>query len=160
MLGTAIFFFVVQTLASIMIANFQGVTITIKLWNHLLPYIELRGDLNRFVFITTWSSATTVLLGSLRAMAALAFQRKNVQILDGRATALLMGGLLLAYQYIRHALNPPVIDTWIYAQTMAGVVAATVVYLGFRPTGHQSAPAESRDSTDASRACEPPNPSN
>ncbi len=144
MFGTAVFFFIVQTLASLVIANFVDMTITVKLWKFVLPYIELRGNLTDFVKITTWSSTATVLLGSLRAMAALVFLRKKVQVLDGQATALLMGGLLLAYQYIRHMLNPPVIDTWVYAQTMAGIVAATVIYLGFRPTGHQSAPAEPR----------------
>ncbi|MEZ5227640.1 MAG: hypothetical protein R2710_13490 [Acidimicrobiales bacterium] len=143
MLGTAVFFFLVQIVASVMIANYLGVAVSIKVWAKVLPYIELRGGLTEFIKVTTYSTAATVLLGTVRSMATLAFWRKNIQVVDGRATALLMSGLLLAYQYIRHLMNPPVIDTWIYAQTMAGVVAATVIYLGFRPTGHQSAPAES-----------------
>ncbi len=143
-LGTAVFFFLVQTLSSVLIANYRGAVITIESWKHVLPYIQIAGSPASFIEVTTWSTAATVLLGSARTMHALAFQRKNLQVLDGRATALLMGGLLLAYEYLRHLIDPPVIDTWIYAQTMAGVVAATVIYLGFRPTGHQSAHAEQR----------------
>ena len=156
MLGTAIFFFVVQTLASILIANYQGATIEIDLWMHVAPYILMTVEPSSFVAITTWSSVTTVVLGTLRAMSALVFQRKNPQVIDGRSTALLMGGLLLVYQYVRHTFNPPLIDTWVYAQTMAGIVAATVIYLGFRPTVHQSAYAErSARSTPVERTASP-----
>ncbi len=142
MLGTAMFVFLVQTISSLIIANYFGASIGIELWFGLMPYIQLTVSPSSFISISTWASVATVLVATLRSMFALAFLRKSRQVLDGRAMGLVMGGLLLVYQYIRHLLNPPLIDTWVYAQTMAGVVAATVIYLGFRPTGHQSAHAE------------------
>lgn len=141
-LGTAVFVFMIQAFSSLLIANYHGAEIRIDFWLGVFPFIKFYVTPASYLAITTWATVTTVVLITLRALAAVTFRRDNIQVLDGRATALLMAGLLLVYQYIRHLLSPPVVDTWIFAQAMAGVIAATVIYLGFRPTGNQSAPAE------------------
>ena len=141
--GTAIVMFVAQVLSSVMIANWFGATIQLALAFGFVPFLQIEAGPSVFVDIATWSTVATVAVVSTRVMVVLAFRRSSPQMLDGRAMGLLMSGLLLFYQFLRHVMSDvPIVDTWVFAQAAAGVIAATVIYLGFRPDGAQSARAE------------------
>ncbi len=131
--GIALVMFFTQAIGSIAIANYLGVTISLRAALYVLPYIEILATAGQIIDITTMSTAATAIVVVLRVLFGLVFRRTRPQTIDGRATGLLMVGVLVMLQYGRHVLAQPVIDTWVIAQVAAGVVAATVIYLGFRP---------------------------
>lgn len=132
---TALVLFTVQTLTSLIIANWLGATISLELAYGVVPYLELLAGPSSFVRIATWSTVVTVAVMCLRVMVALVIGRTSLQALDGRGSGLIMAGLLIGYQLYRHLADPPLIDTWVFAQASAGVAATTVIFLGFRPEG-------------------------
>ncbi len=141
--------FLGQALSAIFISNFRGAELQIKFLWKFLPNVAILTDRASFVKIVTWSTSFACVITCAAVLAGLVRHRKERQLLDGWAMGLLMSGLLLLFQYVRHVLHPPVIDGWILAQTTAGVIAATVVFLGFRPGAPISASAER--STDRTR---------
>ncbi len=142
--GIALVMFFAQALGSIAIANYLGVTISLRAALYVFPYIEILATGGQIIDITTMSTALTATVVVLRVLFGLIFRRSQLQTIDGRATGLLMVGVLVILQYARHVLSHPVIDTWVLAQVTAGVIAATVIYLGFRPEVPPSAHAERR----------------
>lgn len=140
MLGTAVVMFAIQAIGAVIIANWIGAQVSLKVALYVLPYVEILASPTDFMRIATWSTVVTVIAVSLRSLTALAMRRGEIQVIDGRATGLLMAGVLLIMQLIRHRLGPPLIDTWIVGQSAASLIAATVIYLGFRPDDRSVAP--------------------
>lgn len=125
--------FLSQALSAILIANYVGGQLQIRFYFKVVPYVAILASRDLFVAILTWSTTFAVTLTCLAVLSGLARHRDEQKLLDGWATGLFMSGLLLVMQYVRHVLDPPAIDGWILAQTAAGVVAASVIFLGFRP---------------------------
>lgn len=134
--------FLSQSLSAILIANQLGAELQIKFHFKVLPYVAILAQRTTFVSIVTWSTAFAAIITCLIVLSGLVRHRDERKLLDGWSTGLFMAGLLVIFQYLRHLLDPPVIDGWILAQTAAGIVAATVIYLGFKPGGAPSASAE------------------
>lgn len=136
--------FLSQALSAILIANYLGGQLQIRFYFKLFPYVAILSSRDLFVSILTWSTTIAVSFTCIAILTGLARHRHEQKLLDGWATGLFMSGLLLVMQYVRHVLDPPAIDGWVLAQTAAGVVAATVIFLGFRPEVDR--PTQSRHS--------------
>lgn len=140
--------FLTQAFGAILIANYVGGQLQIRFHFKVVPYVAILASRDLFVSILTWSTTFAVTLTSLAVLIGLARLRNEQKLLDGWATGLFMCGLLLVMQYVRHVLDPPAIDGWILAQTAAGVVAVSVIFLGFRPEADM--PAQRRRSDEPS----------
>jgi hypothetical protein len=113
--------FLGQALSAIFISNFRGAELQIKFLWKFLPNVAILTDRASFVKIVTWSTSFACVITCAAVLAGLVRHRKERQLLDGWAMGLLT----------------------------AGVIAATVVFLGFRPGAPISASAER--STDRTR---------
>ena len=138
----ALVLFVTQALSSILLANYVDALIEVRfIWN-VIPYLAIavsnEGDL---LTIVSYSSAVSVAAVSIGAIHALIRHRSDLLCLRGWGMGLPMGGLLLAFQYLRHRLNPPLVDSWVLAQSAAALVAVTVVFIGFKPMAEMVGPS-------------------
>jgi hypothetical protein len=133
--------FLTQALSAILIANAEGAILQIRFAYKVIPHVAILATRDVFVTVLTWSTAFAVLASCLAVMIGLIRHRDEQKLLDGWASGLLMSGILVIFQYVRHVLDPPAIDGWVLAQTVAGVVAATVIFLGFRPEVERPAEA-------------------
>ncbi len=130
--------FLGQALGSLVIANWLGGSLQIRFFLKFIPYVTILAPRITFVRIVTWATVFAVVLTCAMVLLGLVRHRREQQLLDGWSAGLLMSGLLVGFQYIRHLMDTPTIDGWIMAQTAAGVIAATVIYLGFRPEPDRS----------------------
>lgn len=134
--------FLGQALGSLVIANWLGGSLQIRFFLKFIPYVTILAPRITFVRVVTWATVFAVVLTCAMVLLGLLRHRKEQQLLDGWSSGLLMSGLLVAFQYLRHLMDTPTIDGWIMAQTAAGVIAAMVIYLGFRPEPDRSDPIE------------------
>ncbi len=139
----ALVLFATQALSSLLLANYVNAVIEIRfIWN-IVPYLAIavfnEGDL---LAIISYSSAISVAAVSIGAIHALVRCRNDLLRLRGWGMGLPMGGLLLAFQYLRHRLNPPLVDGWVLAQSAAALVAVTVVFIGFKPMAEMVSPTD------------------
>ena len=139
--------FLGQALGSLIIANWLGGSLQIRFFLKFIPYVTILAPRITFVRIITWSTVLAVVVTCGMVLLGLVRHRKEQQLLDGWSSGLLMSGLLLGFQYIRHLMDNPTIDGWVTAQTAAGVIAATVIYLGFRPEPDRSGDTERKTTT-------------
>lgn len=142
--------FLGQALGSLVIANWLGGSLQIRFFLKFIPYVTILAPRITFVRVITWATVFAVVLTCAMVLIGLVRHRKEQQLLDGWSAGLLMSGLLVGFQYIRHLMDTPTIDGWIMAQTAAGVIAATVIYLGFRPEPDRSGEPE-RETTATER---------
>lgn len=130
--------FLGQALGSLVIANWLGGSLQIRFFLKFIPYVTILAPRITFVRVVTWATVFAVVLTCAMVLLGLVRHRKEQQLLDGWSSGLLMSGLLVGFQYLRHLMDTPTIDGWIMAQTAAGVIAAIVIYLGFRPEPDRS----------------------
>lgn len=130
----ALSLFVTQAISSVLLANYFDAVIEIRFVWSVVPYLSLavakQGDL---VTIVSFSTALSVLAVSFGAIQSLIRHRTDLHSLYGWSSGLAMGSLLLAFQFLRHYLNPPVIDTQVLAQSAAFLASALVLFVGFKP---------------------------
>ncbi len=130
----ALSLFVTQAISSVLLANYFDAVIEIRFVWSVVPYLSLavakQGDL---VAIVSYSTALSVLAVCFGTLQSLVRHRTDLHSLYGWSSGLAMGSLLLAFQFLRHYLNPPVIDTQVLAQAAAFLAAALVLFVGFKP---------------------------
>lgn len=139
--------FLGQAIGSLVIANWLGGSLQIRFFLKFIPYVTILAPRITFVRIITWATVFAVVLTCAMVLIGLVRHRKEQQLLDGWSSGLLMSGLLVGFQYLRHLMDPPTIDGWVMAQTAAGVIAAAVIYLGFRPEPDRSGEPERQTPT-------------
>lgn len=131
----ALALFVTQALSSVLLANYFGAVIEIRFVGNIIPYLSMavarQSDLLTIVSVSSALSVVAVCVGTIQALIRL---RGDPLSLNGWATGLPMGAFLLGFQYLRHLINPPVVNGWILAQAGAGLVTVTVLFIGFKPT--------------------------
>ncbi len=142
--NAALLLFLTQAVAAMFVGDALGATIQVNFRARIIPTLEFITDLPTFVEIVTWSTAIATGASCLGVLAALVRHREDNQRLYGWAAGLAMAGLLVIFQFVRHLMNPPVIDGWVSAQATAFIIVTALVFVGFKPGSRLPEPTDAR----------------
>ena len=133
--------------ASILLANGNGTAVDLQFAGGVLPYLGIQTTPSGFVPLMSWSIALSVGVTVTAVMWNLLRRRDDPSLVLGWSSGLVMSLVLISLHWVRHLVNPPLVDLWILSQALAYVVAASLVFLAFRPRFAH----ESDDSTASNR---------
>lgn len=122
-----------QMAASILLANGNGTAVDVRLAGGLLPYLGIQATPNSFVPLMSWSVALAVGVTATAALWNLLRRREDPSLVLGWGSGLIMSLVLISMHWVRHLLNPPLVDLWVLSQALAYVAAASIVFIAFRP---------------------------
>ena len=137
----AIMLFVVQVIASLVIANLSGADLRLAKWR-FVPYLAIVANEPTFIKTVTWSTVAAVALTCVMALWVLHTRRGDQPIVYGWGTGIVMSGFLVLFQFLRGWLQPPAANSWILAQAGAMVAASALLFVGLRPDSEDSVPNE------------------
>ncbi len=140
--NAALLLFSTQALASMFVGDSLDATIQVEFQARVIPTLQFITDITTFVKIVTWSTAIAVLMTCVGVVVALIRRRDDEQRLYGWAMGLLMAGLLVVFHFIRHLMNPPVIDGWVLAQSTAFIIVTALIFIGFKPGARVPKPTD------------------
>ena len=146
--NAALLLFGVQALAAVVVGHNLGAVVEIRFWNRSLPYIAFVTDRSTFVGIVTWSTAiatAALCLGLLVSLIRNRETRVEQLRLMGWAAGLLMAGMLVIFQFVRHLLDPPVIDGWVSAQATAFIIVTSLIFVAFKPAAALPEPLDAAE---------------
>jgi hypothetical protein len=123
-----------QTGASILLANGQGTTVDVRFAAGVIPFLGIRTTPGDVVPLMSWSVAVAVGLTVTAALWNLWRRRDTPSLVLGWASALAMSAVLIGMHWVRHLIDPPLVDLWILSQAMAYVVAAACLFIAYRPS--------------------------
>ena len=132
-LQAALTLFGAQMAASILLANGNGTAVDVQLAGGVLPYLGIQTTPNGFVPLMSWSIALAVGVTVSATLWNLLRRRDEPSLVLGWSSGLVMSLVLISLHWVRHLINPPLVDLWILSQALAYVVAASLVFLAFRP---------------------------
>jgi len=132
-LQAAFTLFGTQMAASILLANGNGTTVDIRMAGGLLPYLGIQSTPNEFVPLMSWSIALAVGITVTAALWNLLRRREDPSLVLGWGSGLAMSLVLIGMHWFRHLLNPPLVDLWILGQALAYTVAASCLFIAYRP---------------------------
>ena len=139
-LQAALTLFGTQMAASILLANGNGTTVDVRLAGGLLPYLGIQSTPTEFVPLMSWSIAVAVGVTVTAALWNLLRRRDDPSLVLGWGSGLAMSFVLLGMHWVRHLLNPPLVDLWILGQALASVAAASCLFIVYRPRLEAPAP--------------------
>jgi len=122
-----------QMAASILLANGNGTAVDIRFAGGVLPFLGIQTTPTSFVPLMSWSIALAVGATATGALWNLWRRRDNPSLVLGWASGLAMSIVLVGMHWVRHLINPPLVDLWILSQALAYVVAASFVFIAYRP---------------------------
>jgi hypothetical protein len=131
-----------QTAASILLANGQGTAVDVHFAGGLIPFLGIRTAPADVVPLMSWSVALAVGLTVTAALWNLWRRRDNPSLVLGWASGLAMSTVLIAMHWVRHLMDPPLVNLWVLSQAFAYVVAASCLFIAFRPS--LTSPTEKR----------------
>lgn len=134
--NAALLLFGVQALAAVIVGHNLGAVVEIRFWYRFVPYIAFVTDRTTFVGIVTWSTAVAtagVCLGVLFSLVRNRETRVQQLRLLGWSAGLLMAGMLVIFQFVRHLIDPPVINGWVSAQATAFLIVTALIFVAFKP---------------------------
>ncbi len=141
-LQAALTLFGAQTAASILLANGNGTTVDIRFSAGIIPFLGIQSTPTEFVPLMSWSVALAVGLTATAALWNLWRRRDSPWLVLGWASGLAMSIVLIGMHWVRHLINPPLVDLWILSQALAYVVAASCIFIAFRPALTQDSATE------------------
>lgn len=134
--NAALLLFGVQALAAVIVGHNLGAVVEIRFWNRFLPYIAFVTDRPTFVGIVTWSTAiatAAVCFGLIVSLIRNRETRIEQLRLMGWGAGLFMAAGLVIFQFVRHLINPPVINGWVSAQATAFIIVTALIFVAFKP---------------------------
>lgn len=131
--NAALVLFLTLAISAMIVGHNLGAVVEVRFWWRAIPYIAFVAPRATFVDIISWSTAIAVGATCVSALVALRRLRHDRQKLYGWATGLFMAGLLVIFQFVRHLMTPPVVDSWISAQATAFIVVTALIFVGFKP---------------------------
>ncbi len=123
-----------QTGASILVANGQGTAVDVRFAGGIIPFLGLRTTPGDAVPLLSRSVGLAVGLTVTAALWNLWRRRDSPSLVLGWASGLAMSAVLIGMHWIRHLLDPPLVDLWILSQALAYVVAAACLFVAYRPS--------------------------
>lgn len=123
-----------QTAASILLANSQGTAVDVRFAGGFIPFLGVRTTPGDVVPLVSWSVALAVGLTVTAALWNLWRRRDTPSLVLGWASALAMSIVLIGMHWVRHLIDPPLVDLWILSQALAYVVAASCLFIAYRPS--------------------------
>lgn len=145
--NAALLLFGVQALAAVIVGHNLGAVVEIRFWNRFLPYIAFVTDRPTFVGLVTWSTAiatAAVCIGLLVALVRNRETRVEQLRLLGWSAGLFMAGALVIFQFVRHLIDPPVIDGWVSAQATAFIIVTALIFVAFKPAAALPEPLDAK----------------
>ena len=142
-LQAALTLFGAQMAASILLANGSGTAVDIRFAGGVLPFLGIQTTPGDFVPLMSWSITLAVGVTVTAALWNLWRRRDTPSLVLGWASGLAMSLVLIGMHWVRHLINPPLVDLWILSQALAYVVAASVVFIAYRPRLPQDQATES-----------------
>ncbi len=133
-LQAALTLFGAQMAASILLANGNGTAVDLRFAAGFIPYLGIRTTPGDFVPLISWSVAIAVGFTTTAALWHLWRRRDTPSLVLGWASGLAMCIVLIGMHWVRHLIDPPMVDLWILSQALAYVVASSVVFIAYRPT--------------------------
>lgn len=132
-LQAALTLFGAQTAASILLANGNGTVVDVRFAAGIVPFLGIQTTPGDFVPLMSWSVALAVGFTVTAALWHLWRRRDAPSLVLGWASGLAMSVVLIGMHWVRHLINPPLVDLWILSQALAYTVAASLVFLAYRP---------------------------
>lgn len=132
-LQAALTLFGAQMAASVLLANGEGTAVDLRFAAGFIPFLGIQTTPGEFVPLISWSIALAVGLTTTAALWHLWRRRESPSLVLGWASGLAMSIILIGMQWVRHLIDPPLVDLWILSQALAYVVAVSVVFIAYRP---------------------------
>lgn len=123
-----------QTAASILLANGQGTAVDVRFAAGFVPFLGIRTAPDDVVPLMSWSVALAVGFTVTAALWNLWRRRDTPSLVLGWASGLAMSTVLIGMYGVRHLIDPPLVNLWILGQALAYVVAASCLFIAYRPT--------------------------
>lgn len=141
-LQAALTLFGAQMAASILLANGNGTAVDIRLAGGVLPFLGIQTTPGGFVPLMSWSIALAVGVTATGALWNLWRRPDDPSLVLGWASGLVMSIVLIGMHWVRHLINPPLVDLWILSQALAFVIAASIIFIAYRPRFPQDTSTE------------------
>ena len=132
-LQAALTLFGAQTAASILLANGSGTVVDVRFAAGIIPFLGIQSTPVEFVPLMSWSVAVAVGFTVTAALWHLWRRRDAPSLVLGWASGLAMSIVLIGMHWVRHLVNPPLVDLWILSQALAYAIAGSLVFLAYRP---------------------------
>lgn len=132
-LQAALTLFGAQMASSVLLANGNGTAIDVRFAGGVLPFLGIQTTPGQFVPLMSWSIALAVGATATGALWNLWRRRDTPSLVLGWASGLVMSVVLIGMHWVRHLINPPLVDLWILSQALAFVVAASIIFIAYRP---------------------------
>lgn len=127
--------FVSQAATSVLIANATTSTVKLSFAAGFIPHVAVNATPSNLMTLNTWPPTVAVVATCTGVLWNLWRRRDTPMFVLGWGAGLLMALNLLVIQFVRHLVEPPMLSPWMFAQAVAFVVAAGLIFLAYRPTG-------------------------